>query len=187
MNRETVRLRLHRVDLDDLDGLCGLNADPEVMRFILDGSILDREQTTHRLAAMREHWGEHGYGIFALRWRGTGEFVGWAGLSTPAFLPEVMPAVEIGWRLLRQWWGKGIATEAASEVLRFAFDDVGLVQLLSIRHVDNDASGRVMDKLGFQTYLRTVVPVYEQPVSVSRLTVEQYRAGLHATKPGQTR
>lgn len=179
MNRETARLSLRPVEVDDLDGLCRLNADPQVMRFILDGSTLDREQTADRLAAMREHWREHGYGIFALQWRGTGEFVGWAGLATPAFLPEVMPAVEIGWRLLQQWWGMGIATEAAVDVLRFAFDDVGLDQLLSIRHVDNDASGRVMDKLGFQTDLRTTVPVYEQPVSVSRLAVEQYRAGPH--------
>lgn len=185
MNRETVRLILHPVDLADLDGLCRLNADPQVMRFILDGSTLDREQTTDRLTAMRQHWREHGYGIFALRWRATGEFVGWAGVSTPAFLPEVMPAVEIGWRLFHQWWGKGVATEAAVEVLRFAFDEVGLDQLLSIRHPDNVASGRVMDKLGFQTYLRTVVPVYEQPVSVSHLTVEQYRADPHATRPAQ--
>lgn len=183
MNRETARLTLRPVELADLDSLCSLNADPDVMRFILDGSTLDREQTTDRLAAMRDHWREHGYGIFSLRWRATGEFVGWAGLATPTFLPEVMPAVEIGWRLLHPWWGKGVATEAAVEVLRFAFDDVGLDQLLSIRHVDNVASGRVMEKLGFETFLRTVVPVHDQPVYVSRLTGERYRAGPHAPTP----
>lgn len=98
-----------------------------------------------------------------------------------------MPAVEIGWRLLREWWGRGVATEAASDVLRFAFDDIGLDQLLSIRHVDNEASGRVMEKLGFQSYLRTVVPVHEQPVSVSRHTGEHYRAGRPPSPPGDLR
>lgn len=157
------------------------------MRFILDGSTLDSEQTATRLEAMRTHWDEHEYGIFALRWRGTDEFVGWAGLATPTFLPEVMPAVEIGWRLLREWWGCGVATEAASDVLRFAFHDIGLDQLLGIRHVDNEASGRVMEKLGFQSYLRTVVPVHEQPVSVSRLTSEHYCAGRPPSPPGHLR
>lgn len=184
VERETARLILRPVGLTDLDGLCRLNADPEVMRFILDGSTLDHEETAARLAAMHGHWQEHGYGIFGLRWQPTGEFVGWAGLATPTFLPEVMPAVEIGWRLLHHWWGRGLATEAARDVLRFAFDDIGLDRLLSIRHVDNDASGRVMEKLGFQAYLRTVVPVYGQPVTVSRLTAEQYRAGPLSVHPG---
>ena len=184
VERETARLSLRPATPADLDGLCRLNADPEVMRFILDGSTLDHEQTAARLLAMREHWQEHGYGIFVLRWRPTDEFVGWAGVATPTFLPEVMPAVEIGWRLLHQWWGRGLATEAARDVLRFAFDDIGLDRLLSIRHVDNEASGRVMEKLGFQTYLRTVVPLYEQPVTVSRLTAQQYRAGPPSARPG---
>ncbi|MEZ5407770.1 MAG: GNAT family N-acetyltransferase [Acidimicrobiales bacterium] len=180
MERETARLSLRPVGPDDLDGLCRLNADPEVMRFILDGSTLDREQTAARLVAMREHWQEHGYGIFGLWWRSTDEFVGWAGVATPTFLPEVMPAVEIGWRLLQQWWGRGVATEAARDVLGFAFDDIGLDRLVSIRHVDNDASGRVMAKLGFQPFLQTVVPLYNQPVTVSRLTAEEYRSGPHS-------
>lgn len=183
MERETARLILRPVGLADLDGLCRLNADPEVMRFILDGSTLDHEETAARLAAMQGHWREHGYGIFGLRWRPTDEFVGWAGVATPTFLPEVMPAVEIGWRLLHQWWGRGLATEAARDVLRFAFDDIGLDRLLSIRHLDNDASGRVMEKLGFQAYLRTVVPVYGQPVTVSLLTAEQYHAGPLSVHP----
>ncbi len=187
VERVTDRLGLRPVGPADLDGLCRLNADPEVMRFILDGSTLDHEETAARLAAMQAHWHEHGYGIFVLRWRPTGELIGWAGLATPTFLPEVMPAVEIGWRLLRQWWGRGVATEAARDVLRFAFDDIGLDRLLSIRHVDNDASGRVMEKLGFQAYLRTIVPVHEQPVTVSRLTAEQYRVGSLAAHPGHAK
>ncbi|CAL9309334.1 GNAT family N-acetyltransferase [Streptomyces olindensis] len=64
------------------------------------------------------------------------------GLTVPAYLPENMPAVEIGWRLRRRSWGRGYATEAAREVLAFAFDDVGLERVVSICHVDNHASTR---------------------------------------------
>lgn len=174
VERMTRRLSLRPIGPEDLDGLCELNADPEVMRFILDGSTLDRGQTAERLTLMRQHWEQHGFGLFALRWRATGEFVGWAGLATPTFLPEVMPAVEVGWRLLHRWWGHGLATEAAQDILGWAFDDLGLPALLSIRHVDNVASGRVMEKLGFQLDRETRVPVHDQPVSVWRLTADRF-------------
>lgn len=186
VDRTTQRLSLRPVGPADLDGLCQLNADPEVMRFILDGSTLNRDQTAERLALMGEHWLEHGFGLFALRWRANGDFVGWAGLATPTFLPEVMPAVEIGWRLLHRWWGHGIATEAAQDVVEWAFGDVGLEELLSIRHVDNLASGRVMEKLGFQFDRETRVPVHDQPVSVWRLTADGFSrppGGGHGGEP----
>jgi RimJ/RimL family protein N-acetyltransferase len=176
MRLDTPRLVLRRLGLDDLGALTRLNADPEVMRYILDGSTLDQEQTRGRFEAMDAHWDEHGFGIFGVEVRDGGELAGWAGLATPTFLPEVMPAVEIGWRLERRWWGRGIATEAAAEVLRYAFVDLGLDRVLSIRHVDNVASGRVMEKLGFRFERRTTVPVYEQPVSVWELDSASYRA-----------
>lgn len=170
---ETGRLVLRRIGAADLDVLVELNADPEVMRYIGDGRPLDRAQTVGRLAGMEAHWERHGFGIFAVDVRGDGvtggEPAGWVGLAIPTFLPEVLPAVEIGWRLFRRCWGSGIATEAALAVRRFAFEDVGLPELVSIRHVDNTASGRVMEKLGFSFDRTTTVPDDGQPVSVWRL------------------
>ncbi len=173
----TPRLLLRQWRDDDLDPLAAIYADPEVMRYIGDGSVRDREQTAAGLAAMRREWAERGYGMFAVEVRDTGQLAGWVGLTVPAFLPEVLPTVEIGWRLGRQFWGGGIATEAAREVLRFGFVDCGLDRIVSIRHVDNATSGRVMEKIGLRFDRMAVVPARNQPVTVHALTRTEFVAG----------
>jgi RimJ/RimL family protein N-acetyltransferase len=80
--------------------------------------------------------------------------------------------VEIGWRLRREFWGHGYATEGARAVLRWAFQDRNLDRLISIRHVDNIASGRVMAKLGFTLERTTTVPETGRPVVVHELIRE---------------
>ena len=174
---ETSRLLLRRWHGDDLSPLADIYGDPEVMRFVGDGSVRDREQTVAGLAMMERDWDERGFGIFAVEVRETGQLAGWVGLAVPTFLPEVMPAVEIGWRLGRAFWGAGIATEAARAVLPFGFVDCGLDRIVSIRHVDNRASGRVMDKIGLRFDRRTVVPSHGQPVEVYAMTRDEYHAG----------
>ncbi|MDI2125697.1 GNAT family N-acetyltransferase [Yinghuangia seranimata] len=167
----TDRLLLRAWRDADLDaGLAEMNADPDVMRFIADGTTRSREQSAAFVADQRRRWSEAGFGLFAVERAADGEFLGWAGLAVPEFLPEILPAVEIGWRLRREHWGHGYATEAARAVLPFAFRDVGLDRLVSIRHIDNEASARVMAKLGFTPVLRTVVPSHGRPVEVSALT-----------------
>jgi RimJ/RimL family protein N-acetyltransferase len=116
-----------------------MDADPEVMRYIGMCSVLVRE---------------------------TGEYAGWVTLAVPAFLPEILPAVEIGWRLRREQWGHGYATEAAAELLRFGLTGAGLDRVVSIRHIDNARSERVMDKLGLRFESQTTVPATGQPVAV---------------------
>lgn len=172
---ETDRLTLRGWREDDLDALAAINADPDVMRYILDGSVRDRRQTAENLQKMVATWQDRGFGLFAVERRGTGELIGWAGLAVPEFLPEVLPAVEIGWRFARAAWGHGYATEAAAAALRFGFDDRALDRIISIRHVDNVRSARVMAKLGLTWEFDTVVPGPEQPVAVHAITRRRYR------------
>ncbi|WP_250007190.1 GNAT family N-acetyltransferase [Actinoplanes sp. M2I2] len=167
---ETDRLTLRGWRDDDLDVLAAINADPEVMRYILDGSVRDREQSAEGLRKMRRDWAENGFGLYAVEVRATGELIGWAGLAVPTFLPEVLPAVEIGWRLSRRSWGHGYATEAAAAALRHGFDEIGLDRVISIRHVRNQRSARVMEKLGLAYEFETVVPGHDQPVAVHAAT-----------------
>lgn len=171
---ETDRLTLRGWRDDDLDTLAAIHADPEVMRYIADGRPQDRERTAAFLDKHQRLWRERGFGLFAVEPRATGTLIGWAGLAVPEFLPEVLPAVEIGWRLSRPAWGHGYATEAAEAALRFAFDEAGLDRVISIRHVGNVRSGRVMAKLGMRHYLDTVVPEVGQPVAVCELTRAEY-------------
>ena len=178
----TPRLLLRQWRDDDLDALAAIYADPEVMRYIGDGSVRDREQTAAGLAAMRREWAERGYGMFAVEVRDTGQLAGWVGLTVPAFLPEVLPTVEIGWRLGRQFWGAGIATEAARAVLRFGFVDCGLDRIVSIRHVEakTPPPGRVMEKIGLRFDRMAVVPARNQQVTVHALTRAEFVAGSSA-------
>ncbi len=96
--------------------------------------------------------------------RATGELIGFTGLAVPEFLPEVMPAVEIGWRLGRPSWGQGLATEAAREALRFGLIDRGLERIISIAQVGNDASERIIGKLGMRLEQETVDPTCDRLV-----------------------
>jgi len=162
----TARLRLRRWRDGDVDALAAINADPGVMRWIGDGSVRDRAATGAELAASQQLWRVRGFGRFAVEIRDTGELAGLTGMAVPDDVPEVMPAVEIGWRFARAHWGRGFATEAAQAALQFAFTDAGLDRLVGVHVVGNDASARVMLKLGMRFQLATTEVVYGRPVHV---------------------
>lgn len=129
---------------DDLDAFAAMNADPEVMRFI--GVPLEREQSRAMLQRLRTVIDERGWGLWAVEV--DGECSGWTGLAVPRFTAAFTPCVEIGWRLRREFWGRGLATAAAREVERRAFGEIGLTELVSFATVANLRSRRVMERLG---------------------------------------
>lgn len=88
----------------------------------------------------------------------TGELAGWAGLSVPTFLPEFLPAIEVGWRLGEQHRRHGYATEAGAAWIRYGFDELGLKSIVSIYEPENTASGAVRRRLGFTLDRETVHP-----------------------------
>ncbi len=83
---------------------------------------------------------------------------GWLGLAVPHFLPEILPAVEVGWRLGERFRGQGYATEGAAAAVRYGFEELGLDRLVSIFEPANVASGRVMEKLGSCSSARPTPP-----------------------------
>jgi RimJ/RimL family protein N-acetyltransferase len=182
--RETARLRLRAWREDDLEPLAAIDGDPEVMAFVGDGRTRTREQTAASLGWIRQAWDEQGFGLFAVEVKETGQLAGWVGLAVPFFLPEIMPAVEIGWRLGRAHWGHGYATEAAREALDFGFRDAGLDRIVSIRDVRHHVSAGVMRKLGMTEFLRTAVPSHGQPVLVTEITRERWAASSAAANGG---
>ncbi|MEE1783713.1 GNAT family N-acetyltransferase [Streptomyces sp. SP17BM10] len=173
---ETPRLILRRWREEDVAPMAAINGDPEVMRWIADGRPLAEADTRRFTALVEQRWDEQGFGLFALEVRETGELAGFTGLAVPHFLPEVLPAVEVGWRLARTFWGRGYATEAAREAVRFGFEDCGLDRLVSIAQIGNTASEHVMDKLGMVVERETTTPATGRRVRVHELTREQYDA-----------
>ncbi len=145
---ETARLELRLFKPDDLNAFAAMNADPEVMRYIGAGGPQDRKNATATFERMRWHWAEHGFGRWAIERASDGAFVGFCGVGFPTFEPQVATRPEIGWRLPREFWGQGYATEAAIAARDHFFGTFEYLELISLAHPDNAASHRLMRKLG---------------------------------------
>ncbi|MGW0466480.1 GNAT family N-acetyltransferase [Streptomyces sp. NPDC003027] len=171
----TPRLILRRWTDDDLVPMAEINADPEVMRWIGDGSVRDLEETAEDIERWEEEWDEEGFGFFAVELIASGELIGFAGLSVPEFLPEVLPAVGIGWRLGRPFWGQGYASEAAHAALEFALQDRGLDRVVGIAHISDTASENVMRKLGMTPESDVNHPVFGVPLRVYAIDLTEYQ------------
>jgi len=107
---------------------------------------------------MVEEWEQCEFGCWIAIEKKTREVVGYLGLSVPMFLPEILPAVEVGWRLDPAHWGRGLATEGATAALREGFTTLGLEQITSVPQVGNPASARVADRLGLRFERRVTIP-----------------------------
>jgi RimJ/RimL family protein N-acetyltransferase len=140
----------------DRDPFAAMNADDEVMRWFPAAARL-RESSdllVDRFAAEHARVGYTPWVVEVLEsHRGPTAFAGYVGLVTPRFaapFAHTDPLVEIGWRLAREWWGLGIATEASRAALRFAFDVVGLEEVVSFTVPPNLRSQAVMQRLGMR-------------------------------------
>lgn len=170
MRIETPRLALRPWTDDDLEPLTEIHTDPEVMRYVGDGRPREREATRASIERWSRGLDEHGFGLLAAELRETGELAGMAGLAVPEFLPEILPAVEVGYRLKRSLWRRGLATEAAHALVAHAFGTLGLERLVAIAHVENAGSRRVLEKLGMRVERETTVPGSGTPVLVFELS-----------------
>lgn len=94
------------------------------------------------------HFNTHGFGLWAVEVPGDADFIGFVGLSVPSFDAPFMPAVEVGWRLDKTYWGKGYATEAAQAAVADGFERVGLTEIVSFTVPANIRSIRVMERIG---------------------------------------
>ncbi|MFD8734280.1 GNAT family N-acetyltransferase [Streptomyces sp. NPDC059618] len=172
----TPRLLLRRWYDDDLAPMAEINADPEVMRWVDDGSVLDLDATAEEIERWEEDWDEEGFGIFAVELLGSGELAGFTGLFVPEFLPEVLPAVAIGWRFGSQFWGQGYASEAAHATLEFALQDRGLDRVVSVDRPGNSASLNVVQKLGMEPAGEANHPVHGFPLTLHSIDLTEYQA-----------
>ncbi|MDE0801897.1 MAG: GNAT family N-acetyltransferase [Acidimicrobiales bacterium] len=145
---ETDRLLLRQWIAGDRDPFAALNADPVVMEhFPATQSRAESDAFIDRHSALID---QRGWGLWAVEVRATGDFIGFTGLAVPVFDADFIPCTEIGWRLAVSSWGRGYATEAATSVLSFAFDELGLDDVVSFTFAGNRRSRRVMEKIGLE-------------------------------------
>jgi RimJ/RimL family protein N-acetyltransferase len=144
----TERLLLRRWLPGDLDALAALNADAEVMEHF--PSVLSRRASAAALRRLDETFEQNGYGFWAAELVGDGALIGFIGLQpVPDDLP-IAPAVEVGWRLARPYWGRSLAFEGARTAITFAFESLGVGEVLAYTAVTNTRSRRLMERLGMR-------------------------------------
>lgn len=144
----TPRLLLRRWRADDLDAYAELSGDPEVMRHIGAGVPYTREQSRLSLDAFRNHWERHGFGLRAAVERESGTLIGMLGVQRAGEPGVAAGDVEIGWRLRRSHWGRGLAAEGATAVRDHAFGVLGFLRLVAFCRPANRASIHVAEQLG---------------------------------------
>jgi RimJ/RimL family protein N-acetyltransferase len=183
---ETERLVLRRWRDGDLDlWLEHLNT-PQVKAHL--GGPQDPEAVAERFARMENAWTKDGFSFLAVDLRETGRFLGTAGIGPISNdrAPEALrDMVQIGWQLRRDYWGRGYATEAAREVLAWAFDGLNLPVVYAQTSESNPASWRIMEKLGMERlsaldYDAPDYPPEDNPTKVYGLTREAWLSRAEA-------
>jgi RimJ/RimL family protein N-acetyltransferase len=143
---KTDRLLLRQWTDADREPYAALNADPVVMAHF--PAPMTREMSDAMVDRLAADLDERGFGLWALEVLQTRQFIGFTGLSVPSFEAHFTPAVEIGWRLSKDAWGNGYASEAAQASLAHAFGPAGLDEVVSFTATTNKASQRVMQRIG---------------------------------------
>ncbi|MGJ7489758.1 GNAT family N-acetyltransferase [Variovorax sp. ZT4R33] len=146
---ETDRLLLRPWREADRAPFAALSVDPEVMAYLLP--LASPEAADGWIDRQQAHLAAHGFCFWAVESRASGEFMGAAGLLRVGYQAAFTPAVEVGWRLARRFWGQGYAPEAARAAIGFGFGRLGLQEIVANTVPGNRNSRRVMEKLGMST------------------------------------
>jgi ribosomal-protein-alanine N-acetyltransferase len=148
----TDRLVATRLDEKDLSELCRMHRDADLMATL--GGTRSEERTRQFLRTNLRHWDDHGFGLWVFRSASTRNFVGRGGLRHVRIGDQ--DEVELAYALMPEFWGYGLATEMARALLRIAFEELALAQIVAFTITTNQPSRRVLEKVGF-TFERDLV------------------------------
>lgn len=144
---ETARLIIRNICEDDYENLYRLNSDPIVMKYIGDGTADSAQEVKAGLSRILDYYEKHpGLGIWAMQVKSMNEFAGlcmlkyWNGTSE----------VEVGYRLLQEYWGKGYATEAAAALVEYGKSNMHLKRIIATASAANIPSIKIIEKLGLK-------------------------------------
>lgn len=141
----TKRLILRQWKSDDHAFFAELNSCKEVMQYF--PNTLNEVESTNLALKLAQLISDRGWGIWAVEDKKSNKFIGFVGLHNSPEELKISPATEIGWRLSKQFWGKGYATEAAEKVLEFAFNNLNVASIVSLTSVVNTPSQKVMSRI----------------------------------------
>lgn len=143
---ETKRLQLRDWKEADIEPFSQLNADKKVMEYF--PNTLSNDQTIMFYKTILSEFHECGFGLYAVEVKANKEFIGFIGFHRADFEADFTPCIEIGWRLKKEAWGNGYATEGAAACLHYGFNKLGLGNIYSFTAEMNKPSQNVMKKIG---------------------------------------
>lgn len=146
---ETDRLILRELTHTDVDGMFQLDSDVDVHRYLGKKPITKKSQAEANIKTIRQQYHDHGIGRWAMINKTTQEFMGWVGLklnTTP--INNHNNFYDIGYRIIKHFWGQGYATESAKAVLNYGFNTLRLNKIYGITELNNQASHQVLLKIG---------------------------------------
>lgn len=143
---ETERLIIRPFKLEDIEPSYEMNLDSEVSKYTGDGGVVSIKEIERRITEnVFGDYEKYGFGRFAVELKENGQFIGFSGLK---YLDD-MNEVDLGYRFMRQYWGKGIATESCKACLDYGLNQLNLKKIIAMVLPDNAASIRVLEKLNF--------------------------------------
>lgn len=143
---ESERLSFRKFTLDDLPQLIEQRSDPDVNRYLGGTKLQNPEALTKRIRFYMSCYDSHGFGMCAMYWKPSGAMIGSAGLQPLDGTSEI----EIGYSMIKEYWGRGIGTEAARAWMLHGFREHGLERIVAVAHTENWASRHIMEKLGMK-------------------------------------
>ena len=168
---ETDRLRLERWDhARHARPFAEVNAQREVLEFVGGGDPMTREESDGFSARIAAHWDTYGFGLWAAVRKDTGAMIGFIGLCHPLWWPEMVERVEVGWRLAREAWGAGYATEGGRIALDAGFEELQLPEIVAFVHPGNERSLAVTRRLGMVEEAELPHPSRDHAVKILRST-----------------
>ena len=141
---ETERLILRKFDERDVDAIFAMRSDSDVMRFIREPQ--NRDEAINWLKLVSSRWDDEKIGFCAVLEKASRKLIGWCGLWRLKETGEV----EVGYAIDKEYWGRGLAAEAARAFLEYGFNELKLEKVVAVARPENAASRRVMEKLGMQ-------------------------------------
>ena len=145
---KSTRLGFRNWISEDLEEFAEMNKDLDVMEHF--PKPLSRTQSEKLMKRMQVHYEKNGYTYFETKRLDTGELIGFIGLAYQEYKTEFTPAIDIGWRLKKDAWGRGYATEGALRCLTFGFNELGIKKIVSTCTIGNKKSENVMRKIGMK-------------------------------------
>jgi ribosomal-protein-alanine N-acetyltransferase len=143
---ETERLFHRKFTLGDLDKLIELRSDDEVIKYLGGRRLQNPEGIEKRLHFYLDCYEKYNFGMCAIVWKPTGEMIGWSGLQPL----EKTGETEVGYGMIKEFWGRGIGFETARGWLGYGFEKANLEKIVAVAAPENTASWRIMEKLGMR-------------------------------------